>query len=240
MFDIAWSEMVLIGAVALVVIGPKDLPKALRTVGQTVGRIRRMASEFQGQFNEAMREAELADLKKQVEDVGGSVQSALNSDFKPIDQIKDFDAPKPDEAALKEAENKLAALPTPEPLPPVEIAPDAPKPAEAPKRARKAKPEVTAAAEPAPVMAAAAPAEPAPAKAAPAKTRSAKPASAKPARAAKAAAPAVVAAAEPAKPARAPRKPKTASVAVATAAPVAETSKPARKRKTAKGEETNR
>jgi len=76
MFDIAWSEMVLIGAVALVVIGPKDLPKALRTVGQTVGKIRRMASEFQGQFNEAMREAELADLKKQVEDVGGSVSSA--------------------------------------------------------------------------------------------------------------------------------------------------------------------
>ena len=130
MFDIAWSEMVLIGAVALVVIGPKDLPKALRTVGQTVGRIRRMASEFQGQFNEAMREAELADLKKQVEDVGGSVSSALNNDFKPIDTPRDFDpakpeAPKPDEAALKEAEAKLASLPPPEPLPPVQI--DAPK-----------------------------------------------------------------------------------------------------------------
>ena len=90
MFDIAWSEMVLIGAVALVVIGPKDLPKALRTVGQTIGRVRRMASEFQGQFNDAMREAELADLKKQVEDVGGSVSSALNNDFKPIDSIKDL------------------------------------------------------------------------------------------------------------------------------------------------------
>ncbi|MFJ5370275.1 Sec-independent protein translocase protein TatB, partial [Bosea sp. CER48] len=127
MFDIAWSEMVLIGAVALVVIGPKDLPKALRTVGQTVARVRRMASEFQGQFNEAMREAELADLKKQVEDVGGSVQSALNTDFKPIDQIKDFEAPKPDDAALKEAEAKLASLPAPAPLPPVDIKPDAPK-----------------------------------------------------------------------------------------------------------------
>ncbi|MBX9875070.1 MAG: Sec-independent protein translocase protein TatB, partial [Thermoleophilia bacterium] len=62
MFDIAWSEFMLIGAVALVVIGPKDLPKAMRTVGQAVGKIRRMASEFQGQFNEAMREAELHDL----------------------------------------------------------------------------------------------------------------------------------------------------------------------------------
>ena len=115
MFDIAWSEMVLIGAVALVVIGPKDLPKALRTVGQTVARVRRMASEFQGQFNEAMREAELADLKKQVEDVGGSVSNSLNTDFKPIDSLKDFETPKPDEAGLKEAEAKLASLPPPEP-----------------------------------------------------------------------------------------------------------------------------
>ena len=159
MFDIAWSEMVLIGAVALVVIGPKDLPKALRTVGQTVGRIRRMAAEFQGQFNEAMREAELADLKKQVEDVGGSVSSALNSDYKPIEEPKDFsatgagEAAKPDEAALKEAEAKLAALPAPE-LPPVDIAAETPTPAEVPaakpKRARKAKAEAEPVAESAP------------------------------------------------------------------------------------------
>ncbi|CAH1678619.1 Sec-independent protein translocase protein TatB [Hyphomicrobiales bacterium] len=203
MFDIAWSEMVLIGAVALVVIGPKDLPKALRTVGQTVARVRRMATEFQGQFNDAMREAELADLKKQVEDVGGSVQSALNTDFKPIDQIKDFDAPKPDDAALKEAEAKLAALPAPAPLPPVEIKPETPKPAEAPKRGRKAK-----AAEVAPTAV---------------ETSAAQP-------------PAV----EPPKAARAPRKPKAVSVAAATAEPAAETAKPARKRKTAKGEETHR
>ena len=146
MFDIAWSEMVLIGAVALVVIGPKDLPKALRTVGQTVGRIRRMASEFQGQFNEAMREAELADLKKQVEDVGGSVSSALNNDFKPIETPKEFDPAKAEEEALKQAEAKLADLPMPE-LPPLDIAAETPTPevdalpAAKPKRARKAKAE---------------------------------------------------------------------------------------------------
>ena len=100
MFDIAWSEFMLIGAVALVVIGPKDLPKAMRTVGQAVGKIRRMASEFQGQFNEAMREAELHDLKKQVEDVGGSVSSAMNTDFKPIEMPASTGL---DDAALKEA-----------------------------------------------------------------------------------------------------------------------------------------
>ncbi len=230
MFDIAWSEMVLIGAVALVVIGPKDLPKALRTVGQTVGRIRRMASEFQGQFNEAMREAELADLKKQVEDVGGSVSSALNNDFKPIDTPRDFDpakpeAPKPDEAALKEAEAKLASLPPPEPLPPVQI--DAPKPAEKPKRARKAAAEPAPAAVEAPVAAVAV-AEPAPAKLI--RKRSTKAVEA----------PVTVEAPAPvmAAPAKAPKAPAVRKPKVA-AAP-AEPAKPAaRKRKTAKGEESS-
>ncbi|KRE15032.1 hypothetical protein ASE63_17460 [Bosea sp. Root381] len=162
MFDIAWSEFMLIGAVALVVIGPKDLPKAMRTVGQAVGKIRRMASEFQGQFNDAMREAELHDLKKQVEDVGGSVSSSLNTDFQPIDMPASAGL---DDAALKEAEAKLAAIPAPDPLPPVEIAPAqtasveaAAEPAaeEKPKRRRKA-----AKAEPAAEPEAEAPAKPA-------------------------------------------------------------------------------
>ena len=69
MFDIGWSELVVIGVVALIAIGPKELPGVLRTVGQYMGKIRRMASEFQGQFQEAMREAEMADLKKQVDEM---------------------------------------------------------------------------------------------------------------------------------------------------------------------------
>lgn len=146
MFDIAWSEFMLIGAVALVVIGPKDLPKAMRTVGQAVGKIRRMASEFQGQFNEAMREAELHDLKKQVEDVGGSVSSAMNTDFKPIEMPASTGL---DDAALKEAEAKLSALPPPDPLPPVEITPPAAAPV-----AEAATPEPAAeSSEPAPAKA---------------------------------------------------------------------------------------
>lgn len=81
--------MLVVGAVALVVIGPKDLPKALRSIGEAVGKVKRMASEFQGQFNDAMREAELHDLKKQVEDIGGSVQSATKVDFNPIQSIRE-------------------------------------------------------------------------------------------------------------------------------------------------------
>ena len=60
MLDMSWGEVMLIGGVALIVIGPKDLPKALRTVGQITSKLRRMAGEFQMQFNEAIREAEAA------------------------------------------------------------------------------------------------------------------------------------------------------------------------------------
>ena len=69
MFDIGWSELVVIGVVALIAIGPKELPGVLRMVGQWMGKARRMAGEFQSQFQEAMREAELADVKKQFDDV---------------------------------------------------------------------------------------------------------------------------------------------------------------------------
>ncbi|WP_407051359.1 Sec-independent protein translocase protein TatB [Methyloraptor flagellatus] len=69
MLDIGWSELLIIGVVALVVVGPEELPQLLRTVGQWVGKVRRMAGEFQNQMNEAIREAELDDVKKSVEDL---------------------------------------------------------------------------------------------------------------------------------------------------------------------------
>src|ERR1700719_3763287 len=65
MFDIDAGKILVVGVVALLVIGPKDLPRVLRTVGQTVGRMRRMASEFQHQFAEAIKEADLEDVKKE-------------------------------------------------------------------------------------------------------------------------------------------------------------------------------
>src|ERR1700760_305853 len=69
MFDIGWSEFLVIGVVALIAIGPKELPGVLRSVGQWMGKARRMAAEFQGQFQEALREAEMADLKKSFDEV---------------------------------------------------------------------------------------------------------------------------------------------------------------------------
>jgi sec-independent protein translocase protein TatB len=80
MFDIGWGELVVIGIVALIAIGPKELPTVLRTLGQYMGKVRRMASEFQGQFQEALREAELSDLKKHAEDIKDSVSGLSNFD----------------------------------------------------------------------------------------------------------------------------------------------------------------
>jgi Tat protein translocase TatB subunit len=89
MLDMSWGEIMVIGAVALIVIGPKDLPKALRTIGQMTGKLRRMAAEFQGQFNEAMREAELDEVKKQLQGVNDSVSSVTSTSFNPIQTIRD-------------------------------------------------------------------------------------------------------------------------------------------------------
>lgn len=73
MFDIGWGELLLVGMVALIVLGPKELPTVMRTLGHWMGRIRRMAAEFQGQFQEAMREAELDELRKQADSLSSSV-----------------------------------------------------------------------------------------------------------------------------------------------------------------------
>ena len=87
MLDMSWGEVMLIGGVALIVIGPKDLPKALRTLGQVTTKVRRMAGEFQHQFNEAIREAELDEVRRDVEGVKRTVDSARPG-FNPVDTIR--------------------------------------------------------------------------------------------------------------------------------------------------------
>jgi sec-independent protein translocase protein TatB len=102
MFDIGWSEFVLIAVVALIAIGPKELPGVLRMVGQWMGKARKMAAEFQGQFQEAMREAEMADLKKSFDEVreaasgftsGGGLMTSLQRDVTEALRIDDIDKP---------------------------------------------------------------------------------------------------------------------------------------------------
>jgi sec-independent protein translocase protein TatB len=86
MFDFDISKMIIVGIVALAVIPPKDLPRVMRTVGQTIGKMRRMASEFQGQFMEAMREvereADLESVKKEFQAIND--QAKIDTSFDPV------------------------------------------------------------------------------------------------------------------------------------------------------------
>jgi sec-independent protein translocase protein TatB len=108
MFDIGWSELVVIAVVALIAIGPKELPGVLRMVGQWMGKARKMAAEFQGQFQEAMREAEMADLKKTFDEVkeaatgftNNNVMTSLQKDVGEALRIDDVGKPAKDETPV--------------------------------------------------------------------------------------------------------------------------------------------
>ncbi len=90
MFDIGWSELLVIGIVALVVIGPKELPGVVRAVAQNLGKLRRLASDFQNQFSNAMREMELAEMKKDAEKLlnDATAGTALDEVKKTGDEIR--------------------------------------------------------------------------------------------------------------------------------------------------------
>jgi sec-independent protein translocase protein TatB len=155
MFDLGWGKIIIIAVIALVVIGPKELPAVLRTVGQWMGKIRRMAAEFQGQFQEAMREAEMADLKKSIDAITDATRG-IGSGFDPLSSVtKDIESSfqeKPAETPSTPAVTgepagaaDLAPLPTTEPSvaaePPVTIEPPVPmEPAPAPPVAEAAAP----------------------------------------------------------------------------------------------------
>lgn len=123
MLDIGWSELMVIGIVALVVIGPKELPGVLRSVGVMIGKLRRMAGEFQGQFQEALREAELSDLKKDLtgfgEDARNSISGAMPSN--PLldieNEMKAATAPV-ERSDMPAADPVVAQLPEPSELEP--------------------------------------------------------------------------------------------------------------------------
>jgi sec-independent protein translocase protein TatB len=85
MFDFAWSEILLIGAVALIAIGPKDMPAAIRTISSMIKKARRMAAEFQTHVDEMVREADLGDVKKAFNevrnfDLSGAMERAVDPD----------------------------------------------------------------------------------------------------------------------------------------------------------------
>src|SRR5436305_9542769 len=127
MFEIGWGELLIIGVVALIAIGPKELPTVFRTLGQWTKKLRRMASGFQSQFQEAMREAEMADLKKQVDDMTSQAQSYAS--FDPVAEVR-----RELDSTQQQIESAMADTPAASTSPPVAAEPSA-APATAPSTA---------------------------------------------------------------------------------------------------------
>ncbi len=120
MFDLAWSELAVIGVVALLVIGPKDLPGAIKAVGDFVRRARRMAGEFQTHVDDMVRDANLGEVRNQINEIrnldikgalekeidkDGSIRSAFDDPFSnkpqpltPAHSTATIDLPPPEEA----------------------------------------------------------------------------------------------------------------------------------------------
>ncbi len=203
MFDIGWSELLIIAVVALVVIGPKELPATLRSIGKITTRARKMAGEFRSQFDEAMREAELDDVRQTISDAQklnpvNSLREAMNplrqmgneikADLQrsttsdnpaatstPAEPLSEPAMGLPETPSVAPAISGAPAVVAPAPAVTAQEAPATPKPVRKPRAKLPAKTDEVAAAP-------AAKAKPAPAaktSAAPAKTAAAKAAPAK-------------------------------------------------------------
>ena len=184
MFEVGWSEMLVIAIVMIVVVGPKDLPNMLRTMGRMTTKLRGMAGDFQRQFNEALKEAELEDVKKSVDSLRSlNPMTEIRKQLNPFEQaaadvrsgLDQAFKPKPAAPAAPAAVTDAAQPPAPETPSAASVAPETPPAASA---APEAPPAATGAAQPpaAPATSAAsAHAKPAStAKAAPAKSAAAR------------------------------------------------------------------
>jgi sec-independent protein translocase protein TatB len=139
MFDISWSELLILGIVTLVFVGPKELPVFLRTLGRYAGVVRRHANDFKAQFDAAMREAELDSMRKEVEQMQTSVNSEVmrvKNSINDLGSAAKVEAPSPAAAAsvAVASEPEVAKLPeiqyqsdipqmTPLPSPPMPASP---------------------------------------------------------------------------------------------------------------------
>ena len=120
MFDFAWSEIALIGVVALVLIGPKDLPVAIKAISTTIKKMRRMAGEFQTHVDEMLREADLHEVSDTIRDmrglsVRGAITRAIDPDGSVTRSIADpfHDRPVPPVSTLDVTEHTIPERPGP-------------------------------------------------------------------------------------------------------------------------------
>lgn len=126
MLDMGWTEILVIGVVALIVVGPKDLPRMMRTVGQYAGKLRGMAREFQRSMDDAAREADLAefkdikdtlnDVKNVQRDAAGAIRKGMSEIDKEVEKSTDLRVEDIDEDAPKsKAQTTAAPVDKPDP-----------------------------------------------------------------------------------------------------------------------------
>ena len=129
MFDFGWIELLIIGLVMVLVLGPKELPHAMRSIAKAMRKARRLAAEFQGHFDDMLRETELDEVKKQVDqlkrtnlsneiekaiDPGGEIKRDLNETLAAADPSKvskETNAPKIDAPVANPVDPEQAANP---------------------------------------------------------------------------------------------------------------------------------
>ena len=132
MFEVSWSEILILGVVTLLLVGPKELPRFLSTLGRHLGVIRKHANEFKAVFEQAMREAEMDSIQKEVREIGEGVKKSFDDATRAVDSTKaamrvDLNAnhvvqPKPGTAVEADAKAQITAA---EPEVPTEGQPDA-------------------------------------------------------------------------------------------------------------------
>lgn len=126
MFDFSWSQIMLIGVVALVLIGPKDLPIALRAISNLIKKARAMAAEFHTHVDDMMKSADLKGVKDQFNEIRSfDIRSQIEKAIDPDRSIRDTLSTNPLDSAASGADTTLeSVLNTPEPTTPVVPPPD--------------------------------------------------------------------------------------------------------------------
>ena len=109
MFDLGWSKVLILAVVAIVVVGPKELPALLRAVGQFIAQLRRHAAEFRAQFDEAMKSTEFDQIRKDVEAIKSDAQASLRGIERSIEQDMS-EAKASVDAVMDKAEADIAAV----------------------------------------------------------------------------------------------------------------------------------
>jgi sec-independent protein translocase protein TatB len=129
MFDLSWSEIMVIAVAAIIFIGPKELPTFLRLIGRWTAKARSMAREFQGHVDDMVREAELDEVRQQVEKAGSDISRDIEKTVDPKGEVTSaLAAPDLSGSPMDPTPPATATLPAPAPEPPPQLETPPPSP----------------------------------------------------------------------------------------------------------------